>query len=94
MCMTELERILTDTLSVLERELRQEQETQGTILVNQQHTMATHANTLRQLQQQVGHLSAQQQESTQHLQRLSAIYENLEPLLARLNAILNGRQRG
>jgi DNA repair exonuclease SbcCD ATPase subunit len=86
--MTEIERLITDTLAVLEQELRQTQERQETILTDQQRILANHVNTLHQLQQQVSRLSAQQQESTQHLQRLSAIHESLEPLLMRLNGIL------
>lgn len=92
--MTEIERLLTDTLAALEQELRQTQERQGTILTDQQQTLANHANTLHQLQQQLSHLNAQQQESAQHLQRLSAVHENLEPLLSRLNGILSVRPRG
>jgi len=89
--MTEIERLLTDTLAALEQELRQGQARQGTILTKQQHTLATHTNTLNQLQHQIARLNAQQQESAQHLQRLSAIHENLEPLLARLKDILSVR---
>ena len=92
--MTEIERLLTDTLAALEQELRHAQESQGTILTNQQHTLANHANSLNQLQHQVARLIVQQQESAQHLQRLSAIHENLAPLLSRLNGILSGAQNG
>jgi len=92
--MTEIERLLTDTLAALDQELRQTQESQGTILTDQQHTLANHANTLHQLQHQVARLNAQQQESAQHLQRLSAVHENLEPLLTRLSGILNASLRG
>lgn len=87
--MTEIERLLTDTLAALEQELRQTQERQETILTDQQQTLAIHANTLHQLQHQIARLSAQQQESTLHLQRLSAVHENLKPLLTRLNGILS-----
>lgn len=87
--MTEIERLLTDTLAVLEQELRQTQERQETILTDHQQALANHANSLNQLQHQLARLSAQQQESAQHLQRLSAIQANLEPLLARLNGVLS-----
>lgn len=92
--MTEIERLLTDTLAALELELRQTQERQETILTDHQQALANHANTLHQLQHQVARLSAQQQESTLHLQRLSAVHENLEPLLTRLSGILNASLRG
>jgi len=87
--MTEIERLLTDTLAALELELRQTQERQETILTDHQQALANHANTLHQLQHQVARLSPQQQKSAQHLQRLSAIHENLEPLLERLSGIMN-----
>lgn len=87
--MTEIERLLTDTLAVLEKELRKTQEKHGTILTGQQQTMAKHGDILCQLQHQIASLSAQQQESAQHLQRLSAIHEDLGPLLTKLNGILN-----
>jgi septal ring factor EnvC (AmiA/AmiB activator) len=87
--MTEIEHLLTDTLAALEQELRQTQKNQGTILTDQKQTMAIHANALHQLQQQMALLNAQQQESAQHLQRLSIIYADLEPLLKYLNKILS-----
>ena len=92
--MTEIERLITDTLAALEQELRQTQAMQGTILTDQQHALENHVNTLHHLQQQIARLSAQQQESTQHLQRLSAIHENLEPLLMRLSGILSEGSKG
>ena len=92
--MTEIERLITGTLDELEKELRQTQESQRTILTDQQQTLEHHTNTLHQLQHQVARLNAQQQESAQHLQRLSAIHANLEPLLARLSGILSVRQKG
>ncbi len=91
--MTEIERLLTNTLADLEQELHQKQEIQGETLANQQHSLTVHTTTLNQLQQQITRLSAQQEESTRHLLRLSAIHENLEPLLARLNGILSVVQK-
>ena len=41
-----------------------------------------------------GRLQAEQQESARHLERLSAIHTNLEPLLSRLSALLNARESG
>ena len=91
--MTEIERLLSDTLATLEKELRKAQESQGTALTNQQIMLGNHANYLRQLQNQVGRLNKQQQELTQQLQHLSAIHENLEPLLARLNDMTRVRPK-
>lgn len=88
MCMTELERILTDALSVLERELRQAQDAQAQILTEQEQTLTAHADALLQIQQQVSNLRAQQRESTLQLQRLSELSTKLEPLLTHLNVML------
>jgi len=84
--MTEIERLLSDTLVALEKELRKSQESQGTILTDQQRILANHANTLHQLQHHVARLNDQQQESMQHLQHLSTLFLNLEALLSQLNA--------
>lgn len=87
--MTEIERMLSNTLIALEQELRQTQKKHEEILGEQQKVMEIQASTLQKHQRQVSILSAQHQESTQHLQRLSAFYEKLEPLLTRLNDILS-----
>lgn len=89
--MTEIERMLTDTLATLEKELHQEQEAQKKRLAAQQGSLATHETILQSLQQQIAQLSVQQQKSIQHLQLLSSIHKKLEPLLERLNCMLNAR---
>lgn len=89
--MTELERMLKNTLLTLERELSATQKTHSTSLVNQQRSLESHAQAIRQLQENVSQLRAQQTESARHLQRLSDIHANLEPLLSRLSALLNAR---
>ena len=86
--MTEIERLLTDTLTALERELRQAQEAQSQTLAGQERALTAHADALRQIQQQVSNLRAQQRESTQQLQRLSELSTQLEPLLTRLSVML------
>lgn len=87
--MTEIERLLSDTLTTLEQELRQTQENHEKILANQQNALTIQVSTLQQVQQQVSRLSAQQQKSVQQLQNLSSIHKRLEPLLADLNGILS-----
>lgn len=82
--MTELEHILKETLTMLELELTTTQE-------SHKKTLASHAQAIQHLQESVRRIEVQQTESAQHLQRLSAIHSNLEPLLSRLNALLNGR---
>ena len=89
--MTELERSLKNTLLTLERELTATQKAHATSLVNHQHSLERQAQAIRQLQEAIGQLRAEQQESARHLQRLSDIHANLEPLLSRLNALLGGK---
>lgn len=89
--MTELERMLKNTLTTLEREAIAMQKTHSTSLVNHQRSLETHAQAIRQLQESVSQLRAEQQESAWHLQRLSDIHANLEPLLSRLSVLLNAK---
>lgn len=89
--MTELERILKNSLLALERDLTATQKTQGASLMSQQRSLENHAQAIRQLQENVTQLRAEQAESARHLQRLSDIHANLEPLLSRLSALLNAR---
>ena len=89
--MTELERMLKKTLLTLERDLTATQKMHGTSLVNQQRSLESHVQAIRQLQENVSQLRAEQQESARHLQRLSDIHANLEPLLSRLSALLSAK---
>lgn len=89
--MTELERILKNTLTTLERGLTAMQKAHSTSLVNHQRSLESHAQTIRQLQEKIGQLQTEQAESARHLQRLSDIHANLEPLLSRLSALLSAR---
>lgn len=89
--MTELERTLKNTLLTLEQELSATQKTHSTSLVNHQRSLEGHAQVIRQLQEKIGQLQAEQQKSARHLQRLSDIHANLEPLLSRLSALLNAK---
>ena len=89
--MTELERTLKNTLLTLEQELTATQKAHDASLINHQHSLEGHAQAIRQLQEKIGQLQVEQQESTRHLQRLSDIHANLEPLLSRLSALLNAK---
>ena len=89
--MTELERMLKNTLLTLERDLSATQKTHSTALVNHQRSLESHAQAIRQLQEKIGQLQAEQQESARHLERLSAIHASLEPLLSRLSTLLNAK---
>lgn len=89
--MTELERTLKNTLLTMERDLSATQKAHDTSLANHQRSLKSHAQAFRQLQEKIGQLQTEQQESARHLQRLSAIHANLEPLLSRLSALLSAR---
>ena len=91
--MTEIERMLTDTLTALEQELRQAQEAQAKNLSGQDRTLTAHTEALCHLQKQVLRLKVQQQELTQRLQHLENIYKNLDPLLVHLNSIFEEIRR-
>lgn len=89
--MIELERTLKNILLTLEHDLTATQQAHDTSLINHQRSLESHAQAIRQLQEKIGQLQIEQQESARRLQRLSAIHANLEPLLSLLNVILNGR---
>lgn len=82
--MTELERTLTNSLTALEQELTATQEAQ-------KKTLEEHSQAIHRLQQSVSRIETEQQQSGQHLQRLSDIHASLEPLLSRLSVLLNAR---
>ena len=104
--MTELERILTETLQSIEKDLRQKLVNHDTLLENcQRNCQQNHQQTLTTLNgkmasmqeqiiqqtEQLDQLTEQQQTSIQQLQCLSDVYKNLELLLAKLNSLLSGR---
>ncbi len=89
--MTEIERMLKDTLTALERDLTATQRNQGDSLTSQQRTLESHSKAISQLADAIGNLQAEQEESARHLQRLSDIHANLEPLLSRLSSILSDK---
>ena len=89
--MTEIERMLKDTLTALERDLTATQQNQGNSLTSQQRTLESHSKAIRQLADTIGQIQSEQEESARHLQHLSAIHANLEPLLSRLNGILSDK---
>ena len=82
--MTEMERILTASLTTMEREITATQEAH-------KKTLEEHSQALQRLQQNLSRIEADQKEYAQHLQHLSDIHANLEPLLSRLSALLNAR---
>ncbi len=100
--MTELERILTETLQNMQQDNLQKLESQDKLLANcqqnHQQTLTTLNGKMASMQEQItqhteqlDQLTEQQQTSIQQLQCLSDVYKNLEPLLAKLNSLLSGR---
>ena len=89
--MTELERLLKSTLAAMEREMTATLETHETRFTGQQTRLEAQARFIQELRQGLNQLRTEQQESARHLQRLSDIHANLEPLLSRLSALLNAK---
>jgi len=89
--MTELERMLKDTLTRMEQDSSAKLTSQGEALEEQQRVLTAQNQALRQLQEENSRIRADLQGLTQRLEGLAGLYRNLEPLLSRLNAILNGK---
>ena len=82
--MTELERLLKESLAQTEQLLRNNQ-------VAHSQALQHHSWELAALKSAVRTIQAEQAALTSHLTRLNAVYESLQPLLARLNALLPGK---
>ncbi len=96
--MTELERILKDTLTKMEQDMAATLESHSQsltelqqTLVEQRRSLDAQRQALNRQQEQVNRITVEQQDSARHLQRLSAVHASLEPLLSRLNALLQGK---
>lgn len=86
--MTELERMLKDSLLTLEREMSDAQTRQERQLNGQQERLKAQDGDIQELRRAIRQLQTQQQESEQHLRRLSDVYRDLESLLTKLNGLL------
>ncbi len=82
--MTELERLLKESLTQTEQLLRNNQ-------IAHSQTLQHHSGELATLKSAVSTLQAEQTALTERLKRLNAVYESLQPLLIRLNALLPGK---
>ena len=89
--MTELERMLKDTLTRLEQEFSAKLTSQGKALEEQQRALTAHRLSLCQLQEENSRSKADLQALMRHLEDLAELYKNLEPLLLHLNGILSGK---
>ena len=82
--MTELERILKETLDAQTKEL-------GERLDRYQERLDIQNRELMEMQLKLEELQERQDESEQYLMRLSSVYDSLKPLLEKLNSSLNAR---
>ena len=82
--MTELERILKDTLDAQTREL-------GESLERHQEQLDIQNRELMKANRELSELRQRLEESERHLMRLSSVYDSLKPLLEKLNSSLNAR---
>ena len=89
--MTEMKRMLKESLLVLEGELAAKLHRQETWLSGQQTCMEDQGRQIQTLHREILQLREGQRTLMRHLQRLSAIHESLWPALTRLNSALNGK---
>jgi len=82
--MTELERILKETLDAQTRELGERLDRHQERLDIQNRELMETKRTLAELRQRL-------EESERHLMRLSSVYDSLKPLLEKLNSFLSAR---
>ena len=87
--MTELERILKDTLIRMERDFTATLTSQGKTQEEQQRALTAHSQSLRQLQEANSRSNADLQELTKRLEGLAELYKSLEILLPHLSELLN-----
>ena len=82
--MTELERILKETLDAQTKEL-------GERIDQHQERLDIQNRELMETKLKLAELRERLQESERHLMRLSSVYDSLKPLLEKLNSSLNAR---
>ena len=82
--MTELERILKETLDAQTKEL-------GESLDRHQERLDIQSQGLMETKLKLAELRERLEESKRHLMRLSSVYDSLKPLLEKLNSSLSAR---
>ena len=82
--MTELERILKETLDAQTKEL-------GERIDRHQERLDIQNRELMETKRTLAELRQRQEELERHLMRLSSVYDSLKPLLEKLNSSLNAR---
>ena len=89
--MTEMERMLKESLLALEGELAAKLHRQETRLSSQQTRMEEQGRQIQALHREILQLREGQQTLMRHLQRLSVVHESLLPALTRLNSALGNK---
>ena len=82
--MTELERILKETLDAQTKELSES-------LDRHQERLDIQNRELMETKLKLAELRQRLEESERHLMRLSSVYDSLKPLLEKLNSSLSAR---
>ena len=82
--MTELERILKETLDAQTKEL-------GERIDRHQERLDIQNREIMETKLKLAELRERLEESERHLMRLSSVYDSLKPLLEKLNSSLNAR---
>lgn len=89
--MTELERILKETLLSLEQDLTATLANHDKNMYGLQLRLEAQNQNLQELFREIQLLKARQQESEQLWQRLSSVHASLQPVLTRLNNLLSDK---
>jgi chromosome segregation ATPase len=89
--MTEIERMLRDTLTRMEQDVSAQLASRDKTVEEQRRALAALGRELQRLQEENDASKADVQALTRRLQSLSDAYNSLEPLLTRLSGILNGK---
>ena len=82
--MTELERILKETLNAQTKEL-------GERIDRHQERLVIQNREIMETKLKLAELREHLEESERHLMRLSSVYDSLKPLLEKLNSSLTAR---
>jgi uncharacterized protein involved in exopolysaccharide biosynthesis len=89
--MTELKKMLKNTLTRIEQDFSATLISQGRTLEDQKCILSAHSQDLRQLQEENSRIKADLQALTRRLEDLAGLYKSLEPLLSRLSRLLSGK---
>jgi septal ring factor EnvC (AmiA/AmiB activator) len=91
--MTELERMLKDSLMRMEQDFSTSLRNHGTTLAEQQRAVTAQSQNLKELQGEINRTNADLQTLMRRLNDLAELYTSLETLLSQLNGILSGNGR-